>query len=48
VLLGVLAIVVMLVAPEGLWGRFSRRTGVVLFPIGYRVRPEGKHERRRS
>jgi branched-chain amino acid transport system permease protein len=38
VLLGMLAIVVMLVAPEGLWGRFSRRTGVVLFPIGYRVR----------
>jgi branched-chain amino acid transport system permease protein len=38
VLLGLLAIVVMLVAPEGLWGRFSRRTGVVLFPIGYRLR----------
>jgi branched-chain amino acid transport system permease protein len=58
VLLGLLAILVMLVAPEGLWGRFSRRTGVVLFPIGYRVRPDGKHpdgkhaagkhERRRS
>jgi branched-chain amino acid transport system permease protein len=38
VLLGLLAIVVMLVAPEGLWGRFIRRTGVVFFPIGYRVR----------
>jgi branched-chain amino acid transport system permease protein len=38
VLLGLLAIVVMLVAPEGLWGRFSRWSGVVLFPIGYRIR----------
>lgn len=47
VLLGVLAIVVMLVAPEGLWGRFSRRTGVVLFPIGYRVRP-GRRQRQRQ
>jgi branched-chain amino acid transport system permease protein len=37
VLLGLLAIVVMLVAPEGLWGRLSRRTGVVLFPVGYRL-----------
>jgi branched-chain amino acid transport system permease protein len=46
VLLGVLAIVVMLMAPEGLWGRFSRRTGVVLFPIGYRVHERRVHERR--
>ncbi len=38
VLLGTLAIVVMLVAPEGLWGRFSRWTGIVLFPVGYRSR----------
>jgi branched-chain amino acid transport system permease protein len=45
VLLGVLAIVVMLVAPEGLWGRFSRRTGVVLFPIGYRVQVPGRRRR---
>jgi branched-chain amino acid transport system permease protein len=49
VLLGLLAIVVMLVAPEGLWGRFSRRTGVVLFPIGYRVRSRKEgHRWRRS
>lgn len=40
VLLGTLAIVVMLVAPEGLWGRFSRRTGIVAFPVGYRTRDE--------
>jgi branched-chain amino acid transport system permease protein len=45
VLLGLLAIVVMLVAPEGLWGRFSRRTGVVLFPIGYRLR-KGRSRRK--
>jgi branched-chain amino acid transport system permease protein len=38
VLLGLFAVIVMLVAPEGLWGWFSRRTGVALFPIGYRTR----------
>ncbi len=38
VLLGTLAVVVMLVAPDGLWGRFSRWTGIVLFPVGYRTR----------
>ena len=37
VLLGLFAVIVMLVAPEGLWGWFSRRTGVALFPIGYRT-----------
>lgn len=31
--LGVLAIVVMLVAPRGLWGLLSERTGLQLFPI---------------
>jgi len=39
VILGLLAIVVMLVIPEGIWGWASRRTGAVLFPIGYRLRP---------
>jgi branched-chain amino acid transport system permease protein len=39
VILGLLAIVVMLVIPEGIWGWVSRRTGAVLFPIGYRLRP---------
>lgn len=31
--LGVLAIIIMLVAPRGLWGLFSERTGTQLFPI---------------
>ena len=35
--LGVLAIVIMLVAPRGLWGLFSERTGLHLFPIRRRL-----------
>ena len=35
--LGVLAIVVMLVAPRGLWGLISERTGLQLFPITRRL-----------
>ena len=31
--LGVLAILIMLVAPRGLWGLFSERTGIHFFPI---------------
>lgn len=31
--LGVLAILIMLVAPRGLWGLFTQRTGIHLFPI---------------
>jgi branched-chain amino acid transport system permease protein len=38
--LGATAIAVMMLAPEGLWGRLSRRTGWVLFPARVRlVRP---------
>ena len=36
--LGALAIVTMLVAPQGLWGLIQRRFGLSLFPVGYRVR----------
>lgn len=36
--LGVLAVVVTLVAPRGLWGSVVDRTGVRLVPVGYRVR----------
>ena len=32
IVLGALGIVVMLTAPSGLWGVFSRRTGIALFP----------------
>lgn len=36
--LGAVAIAVMLVAPEGLWGWFARRTGVRLFATTVRLR----------
>ena len=36
-ILGALAIVIMLVAPQGIWGFFIKRSGVSLFPTGYRV-----------
>jgi branched-chain amino acid transport system permease protein len=36
-ILGGLAIIVMLVAPKGIWGYVSARWGISLFPIGYRV-----------
>ncbi|WP_295312236.1 branched-chain amino acid ABC transporter permease [Roseobacter sp.] len=35
--LGVLAIIIMLVAPRGLWGLLSARTGLHLFPIRRRL-----------
>jgi branched-chain amino acid transport system permease protein len=44
ILLGAFAIVVMLVAPKGLWGYLSERWGLVLFPIRRRLvanRPGG-------
>lgn len=36
-ILGVLAIIIMLVAPKGIWGFIARRWNVSLFPTGYRV-----------
>lgn len=36
-LLGTLAIVVMLVAPKGIWGYLQDRFGWSLFPVGYRI-----------
>jgi branched-chain amino acid transport system permease protein len=35
--LGALAIVIMLVAPKGIWGYIARRWNISLFPTGYRV-----------
>lgn len=35
--LGVIGIVVMLFAPRGVWGLFSERFGVQLFPVGRRL-----------
>ena len=36
-LLGALAIVVMLVAPDGIWGFFAERYGLTLFPVRRRL-----------
>ena len=36
-LLGALAIVIMLVAPKGVWGYVAGRFGWSLFPVGYRI-----------
>ena len=41
IVLGAVAIVVMLVAPKGLWGLVRDMTGLRLFPLGYRVAPLG-------
>ncbi len=37
ILLGALAIATMLFAPKGIWGHFSQRFGIVLFPVQRRV-----------
>jgi branched-chain amino acid transport system permease protein len=37
ILLGVLAIVIMLKAPFGIWGFITQRYGVQLFPVGRRL-----------
>jgi branched-chain amino acid transport system permease protein len=37
ILLGVLAIATMLFAPKGIWGHFSQRFGIVLFPVERRI-----------
>ncbi len=36
-ILGVLAIIIMLVAPKGIWGFIAQRWNISLFPTGYRV-----------
>jgi branched-chain amino acid transport system permease protein len=36
-LLGALAIIIMLVAPKGIWGYITARWNISLFPTGYRV-----------
>jgi branched-chain amino acid transport system permease protein len=35
--LGALAIVVMLIAPKGIWGYVAGRYGLSLFPVGYKI-----------
>ena len=33
IVLGALAVAAMLVAPKGLWGSFSERSGIQIFPL---------------
>lgn len=40
ILLGIVAVIVMLKAPRGLWGVVSERYDIHLFPVGYTVRPK--------
>ncbi len=42
ILLGVLAIATMLFAPKGIWGHFSQRFGIVLFPVQRRISTPSK------
>jgi branched-chain amino acid transport system permease protein len=37
IILGVLAIVVTIRMPNGIWGWFTQRTGISLFPVGRRL-----------
>ncbi|MGD0687908.1 MAG: hypothetical protein ABSA03_22675, partial [Streptosporangiaceae bacterium] len=38
ILIGALAIIMTLRVRQGIWGLFASRTGISLFPVGYRVR----------
>ena len=40
IILGVLAIAITIRMPNGLWGWFTQRTGVSLFPVGRRLEVE--------
>jgi branched-chain amino acid transport system permease protein len=40
IILGVLAILITIRMPNGLWGAFTQRTGVSLFPVGRRLEVE--------
>jgi branched-chain amino acid transport system permease protein len=45
IVLGLVAISVAIWAPRGIWGLFSERTGVRLFPVGYYVWPPSEQAR---
>lgn len=42
IVLGLVAIVVAIWAPRGIWGLFAERTGIRLFPVGYWLWPQGE------
>lgn len=44
ILLGLVAIAVMLVAPNGIWGLIRSRIDLNLFPLGYRVETTSNHK----
>ncbi|MDC0738048.1 branched-chain amino acid ABC transporter permease [Cognatishimia sp. SS12] len=45
IVLGVVAIVIMLKAPKGIWGLIRARFDLQLFPLGYRVMVPGKTDK---
>jgi len=47
IVLGVIAMVVAIWAPRGLWGLISDRLGIRLFPVGYYLWPSGTGPSRR-
>ena len=46
VVLGVLAVLVTLFLPKGIWGELSSRFGFSLFPVGHRIIPVTPHRKR--
>ena len=46
--LGLVAIIVMLKAPRGLWGIIRSRFDIQCFPLGYRVRESSRNKRSRG
>jgi branched-chain amino acid transport system permease protein len=47
IILGLVAIVIALWTPRGLWGEFTERTHIRLFPVGYWLWPAGTRGPRR-
>src|SRR5262249_28453075 len=39
IILGLIAMVIAIWTPRGIWGLISDRTGIKLFPVGYYLRP---------
>jgi branched-chain amino acid transport system permease protein len=48
IVLGLIAIAVAIWAPRGIWGLFSERTGIRLFPVGYWLWPRGEEPAARN
>jgi branched-chain amino acid transport system permease protein len=48
IILGAVAVAVAIWFPKGLWGTFTDRSGLELFPVGYRLEGAGEHQVRGS